>query len=118
MKENDLKKILNSSKGDLLKSVKRWKKVTTDTTIFSGIMLQELGEWESIAESINEFCTYLDSDWDLEKSNFFERHEVEDFKELKNRIEIISKTTIKYPIQEAGRSLKEVAGTLNSLFWT
>jgi len=116
MNNNDFELILNSSKADLVRWVKRWKSVSPDTTTFSAIILEEMGEWDSIAESIDDFCTELNSNWESTKTTFFETHEVPDFQDLKHKIEN-NLLSSKNPIQEAGESLNEVASSISILLW-
>jgi hypothetical protein len=116
MNDNDFELILNSSKADLVRLVKRWKSVSPETTTFSAIILEEMGEWDSIAESIDDFCTELNSNWESTKTTFFETNEVPDFQDLKHKIEN-NLLSSKNPIQEAGESLNEVASSISILLW-
>ena len=116
MNDNDLKIILSASNDNLIRWVKRWKSIEPDTATFSAIVLEEAGEWDSIAQSIDDFCSEFNSNWESTKADFFEMHEVADFKELKHKIEnnLLSSSN---PIQEAGESLSDVAGFISVWLW-
>ena len=116
MNDNDLKLILSASNDNLIRWVKRWKSIEPDTATFSAIVLEEAGEWDSIAQSIDDFCSEFNSNWESTKADFFEMHEVADFKELKHKIEnnLLSSSN---PIQEAGESLSDVAGFISVWLW-
>ena len=116
MNNNDLDLTLNASKENLIRWVKRWKNHSPDIATFSAIILEELGEWDSIAKSVDDFCAEFNSNWNSTKAEFFEMHEVQDFKELKLKIEnkLLSS---KNPIEEAGESLNDVAGFISVWLW-
>jgi len=107
MNDNDLKIILSASNDNLIRWVKRWKSIEPDTATFSAIVLEEAGEWDSIAQSIDDFCSEFNSNWESTKADFFEMHEVADFKELKHKIEN----------NLAGESLSDVAGFISVWLW-
>lgn len=86
MNEKDVKRILESSKENLLERVKGWKSVSSDTVILSALILEELGEWDSIVESMEDFCDHNNSNWGSTKIEFFRSYYVADFRELKTRI--------------------------------
>ena len=117
MTDNDLKKILKASNDNLVRWVKRWKSIEPDTATFSAIVLEEAGEWDLIAKSVDDFCSEFNSNWESTKADFFEMHEVADFKELKHKIEnnLLSSSN---PIQEAGESLSDVAGFISVWLWS
>ncbi len=134
MHDNDLAQILNSSKETLVTIVKKWRIVSRDKTTFSAIVLEELGAWDSIAESIDDFCSEYGSNWGSMKVHFFSRHQVSDFKEFKTKIEKnstsgsnlnneegFSISTLKDSgdaLKGAGDALKKVANAFSTILWS
>lgn len=127
MHDNDFKQILNSSKENLITLVKKWRTVSPDITTFSAIVLEELGAWDSIAESIDDFCNEFGSSWDSTKTHFFATHQVSGFTELKDKFQTNStsgpnlnneKGLSINPIKDAGDALKDVASAFSTLLWS
>ena len=111
MNESDVKLILESSKENLLRWVKGWKSVSADKTILSALILEELGEWDSIVESMDDFCDHHNSNWGSTKIEFFRSYYVADFRELKTRIKNNSLSNRNH-LNLVGDSLDRIAVSL------
>jgi len=106
---NDFDRIINSSNSELIKWVKNWKTVDNKgLTILSAIILEESGEWESIAHSIDDFCAESSSVWDTIKADFYSKYKVADFNGLQ----------LKVALYQSGQSFIGIADHIKLFMWS